>query len=139
MHGSTKPISQYLLAFLPRDQVDSIEDKTRDLLADVAAGREVPKAEAEALHKKRKLIKPEWVATGGGESIPDGGRGHRTSQSGCACTARRSLCTHCPLRQCSVLGAAKGFKGANQLRKLKWVATVGGESTSCGGRGTGRC
>lgn len=40
-------------------QVDSIVDSTQALLADIAAGKEVPKADAENLAKKRKLIKPE--------------------------------------------------------------------------------
>ncbi|KXZ54325.1 hypothetical protein GPECTOR_5g409 [Gonium pectorale] len=44
-------------------KVDSIEDRTQALLADVAAGREIPKAEADNLAKKRKLIKPEQWKT----------------------------------------------------------------------------
>lgn len=40
-------------------QVDAIEDKTRQQLQDVADGKELPKADAENLQKKRKLIKLE--------------------------------------------------------------------------------
>ncbi len=41
-------------------QVDTIEDKVRQLLQTVDSGGEVSKADAEAA-KKRKLLKPEWV------------------------------------------------------------------------------
>ncbi|GLI62444.1 hypothetical protein VaNZ11_005065 [Volvox africanus] len=44
-------------------KVDAIVDRTQQLLADVAGGRELPKAEAESLAKKRKLIKPEQWKT----------------------------------------------------------------------------
>jgi hypothetical protein len=40
-------------------QVDSITDSNQGLLLDVAEGRELPKAEAENLQKRRKLIKLE--------------------------------------------------------------------------------
>jgi phenylalanyl-tRNA synthetase alpha chain len=40
-------------------KVDVITDTTRQQLAAVAAGQELPKAEADALQKKRKLIKLE--------------------------------------------------------------------------------
>ncbi|KAJ9505578.1 hypothetical protein QJQ45_024303 [Haematococcus lacustris] len=43
-------------------QVEAIEDRTRQLLQAVAAGKEVNKAEAEAA-KKRKLLKPEQWKT----------------------------------------------------------------------------
>jgi hypothetical protein len=42
-----------------RCQVESITDSTQALLLDVSEGREVPKAEAENLQKRRKLIKLE--------------------------------------------------------------------------------
>jgi hypothetical protein len=42
--------------------VESIEDKTQQLLKAVAEGQEISKADAEAA-KKRKLLKPEWVYT----------------------------------------------------------------------------
>lgn len=40
-------------------QVDSIQDKTLALMEAVVAGTEIPKADAENLQKKRKLIRPE--------------------------------------------------------------------------------
>lgn len=44
-------------------QVESIVDKTQELLRAVAEGKEISKADAEAA-KKRKLVKPEWVGGG---------------------------------------------------------------------------
>lgn len=40
-------------------KVDSIDDRTQQLLRDVEAGKEIPKADADTLQKKRRLIKPE--------------------------------------------------------------------------------
>lgn len=39
--------------------MDSIVDRTQELLRTAAAGGDIPKAEAETLAKKRKLLRPE--------------------------------------------------------------------------------
>lgn len=62
-------------------QVDSIQDKTQELLAAVAAGKEISKADAEAA-KKRKLIKPEWVGWSHGERVMRGGWSSRQMGGG---------------------------------------------------------